>query len=92
MGSINVRLLAADRNSATLTIDVLGVAGSGKLRVQGEQGSVSVQLRKIQDGQLRLDLSGISIKNDLRFSVAPEKPHGVGYVVFRRIMLQRNEN
>ncbi len=90
-GSVKVRLVGADRNPETLAIDVLGIAGSGNLRVEGEQGSVSVELRKIKTGQLSLDLSGISTKNDLRVSVIPDKPSGVGYIVFKRITLHSSE-
>jgi hypothetical protein len=91
MGSVKVRLVGTDRKPGMLEIDVLGIAGSGNLRVEGEQGSVSVELRKIKTGQLKLDLSGISTKNDLRVSVMPEKPSGVGYLVFKRITLHSRD-
>ena len=91
-GSVKVQLMGTGQKPVTLVIDVLGIAGSGNLRVEGEQGSVSVDLRKIKTGQLKLDLSGISTKNDLRVSVIPEKPSGVGYIVFKRITLRRSES
>jgi hypothetical protein len=90
-GSVKVRLVGTIRKPETLAIDVLGIAGSGNLRVEGELGSVSVDFRKIKTGQLNLDLSGISTKNDLGVSVIPEKPSRVGYIVFKRITLHSME-
>ncbi len=91
-GSVNVQLMGTGQKPVTLVIDVLGIAGSGNLRVEGEKSSISVNLREIKTGQLRLDLSGINTKNDLRLSVIPENPSGVGYIVFKRITLRRSES
>ena len=88
---MKVWLVGTGRKPETLAIDVLGIAGSGNLHVEGEQGSVSVDFRKIKTGQLKLNLSGITTNNDLGFSVIPETPDKPGYIVFKRITLHSKE-
>ena len=84
-GSVKVRLLETGPKPGTLVIEVLGVAGRGSLRVEGEQGSASVALSSIKAGPLRLDLSKFTVKSGLSLYVVGQQRGGVGYVVYQRI-------
>ena len=84
-GTIKLRLLDVSPKCKSLTIDVLGLAGSGQLQVRGKRGLVSLPLDGIQPGQVLVDLSQLQIDNRLELSVQPTQPRGVGYVVFRNI-------
>jgi len=88
-GAITCRLVQVASNCKSLTIDVLGLAGSGQLQVRGKVGSVLVAFDGIKPGRLQVDLSQIQIDNSLELSVRPTQPGEVGYVVFRNIALQR---
>ena len=87
-GTINFRLLHVTPDCKSLTINILGLAGSGQLRVRGKVGSVLVAFDNIQPGPLQVDLSQVRIDDSLELSVQPARPDGVGYVVFRNIGLQ----
>ena len=88
-GSIALTLLRVDPGSRQLRIDVTGVAGKGQLVISSQAGQeVAVAIEKLQaDQTTTLDLSGIEIGTTLDVRIQPGPDGGVGYVVYKRIML-----
>jgi len=84
-GSLSMRLTGIKPNVVRCTITVSGVAGSGKLVIQGKTGAVSRSLGVLKNGDHPFDLSDIETDGELRLTLDSGKDRKIGYLVFKQI-------
>ncbi|MCH7547203.1 MAG: transglutaminase domain-containing protein [Planctomycetes bacterium] len=88
LGSLTCALGDVGPNNNSMTIDIIGFAGRGAMRVQGRQGSLSVPFDELEPGLNEIDLSTIQSDGELLLTTEASGEDGIAYVVFRSIELR----
>ena len=87
-GSVSFRLNRVGKQLVKCTITISGVAGAGQLVVRAKSGTAEVPLSELKPGDQEVDLSNLSVDDELLITVNPEKLQEIGYVVFTQISVQ----
>ena len=90
-GSIELRLIDIHSRPHRITIEVLGVAGTGTLVVGTEKDAIQLELSEIDPGELSLSLERVAVEDELSVSVTTGDPQEIGYLVFQKIRLHQAE-
>ena len=91
-GSVELRLTGIRKSPHRITIDVLGVGGTGTLVVGQGENAVEVPFTEIKTGELTLSLETVDTEGELPLNVKTGQPDEIGYLVFREIRLDWSRN